>query len=103
MSLAEQIGRDVRSVFLNENDFARPVQWDGRDVNFAMLSHLDVVPAGEGWTSDPYTLTVDDTALRGRGVTDDKGPAIAALYAMAIARELYPDLPHGVRLWLGTA
>ena len=32
MSLAEQIGRDVRSVFLNENDFARPVQWDGRDV-----------------------------------------------------------------------
>ena len=32
MSLAEQIGRDIRSVFLNTNDFARPRNWNGQTV-----------------------------------------------------------------------
>ena len=100
---AEQIAHRLGFVTELRDDAVLTARWDGRDVNFAILCHLDVVPAGEGWTSDPYTLTVDDTALRGRGVTDDKGPAVAALYAMAAARELRGDLPHGVRLWLGSA
>lgn len=99
---AETIARRLGFVTEVRDDAVLTVQWDGRDVNFAMLCHLDVVPAGEGWTSEAFTLTVDD-ALHGRGVTDDKGPAVAALYAMAAARELRPDLPRGVRLWLGTA
>ena len=100
---AEAIAQRLGFVTEVRDDAVLTVQWDKRDVNFAMLAHLDVVPAGEGWTGDPFTLTVDSDALHGRGVTDDKGPVIAALHAMAIARELYPDLPHGVRLWLGTA
>ena len=100
---AETIAHKLGFVTEVRDDAVLTVQWDARDVNFAMLCHLDVVPAGEGWTREPYTLTVDETALHGRGVTDDKGPAIAALYAMAAARELGGDLPHGVRLWLGTA
>ena len=99
---AEAIARRLGFVTGVRDDAVLTVQWDERAVNFAMLCHLDVVPAGEGWSADPFTLTVDD-ALHGRGVTDDKGPAIAALYAMAAARELRPDLPQGVRLWLGTA
>ena len=100
---AEAIAQRLGFVTEVRDDAVLTVQWDKRDVNFAMLAHLDVVPAGEGWTGNPFTLTVDSDALHGRGVTDDKGPVIAALHAMAIARELYPDLPHGVRLWLGTA
>ena len=100
---AEAIAQRLGFVTEVRDDAVLTVQWDGRDVNFAILSHLDVVPAGEGWTTPPYTLTVEDTCIRGRGVTDDKGPAVAALYAMAAVRELYGDLPHGVRLWLGTA
>lgn len=100
---AEEIAQRLGFVTEVRDDAVLTVQWDGRDVNFAILGHLDVVPAGEGWTTDPYTLTVDGDALRGRGVTDDKGPAIAALYAMAAVRELRGDLPRGVRLWLGTA
>lgn len=48
----------------------------------AALCHLDVVPAGEGWQTDPFQLIMDGDHLIARGTSDDKGPAIAVLYAM---------------------
>ena len=47
----------------------------------AMIGHTDVVPEGTGWTYDPYSLTRKDGYLIGRGVLDDKGPTVLALYA----------------------
>lgn len=49
---------------------------------FGILCHLDVVPPGEGWDSDPFTLTIKDEKAYGRGTSDDKGPALAAFYAL---------------------
>ncbi|MGM0215986.1 Sapep family Mn(2+)-dependent dipeptidase [Enterococcus sp. AZ109] len=37
--------------------------------------HLDVVPPGNGWDTDPFTLVKKDDVLFGRGVYDNKGPA----------------------------
>lgn len=56
----------------------------GQGKEFAILAHLDVVPAGGGWTHEPFGGEVDYEAKRiwGRGAMDDKGPAICALYAM---------------------
>lgn len=68
----------------------------------AMLAHVDVVAPGDGWESDPFTVTEKGGALYGRGTSDDKGPALAALYAMAAASELNPEL-KGCRLILGSA
>lgn len=70
-----------------------------------ILVHLDVV--GEGalseWDTDPYTLTIkDDGCAYGRGAIDDKGPVVAALYAMICVRELGIPLAHGARLIMGT-
>ena len=48
----------------------------------AVLGHLDVVPAGDGWTCDPFGGEIKDGKIWGRGTTDDKGPTIAALYAL---------------------
>ena len=48
---------------------------------FAMVCHLDVVPAGDGWVSDPFTLTVKDGKYFGRGIIDDKGPAAACFFS----------------------
>lgn len=48
----------------------------------AALCHLDVVPAGDGWETDPFTPVLLDDRLVARGASDDKGPAIAVLYAM---------------------
>ena len=49
-----------------------------------IIGHLDVVPAEEsdGWTFPPFTPSVHDGKIFGRGSIDDKGPVIASLYAM---------------------
>ncbi len=76
----------------------------GDDPKLGILAHLDVVPEGEGWLHDPYQMTYDPETdkLIGRGTSDDKGPAVAALYAMRAVKELGIALPSGVRLILGT-
>lgn len=53
----------------------------------AVLTHVDVVPAGEGWSTEPYELTVKDGRLWGRGVVDDKGPAVVALYCLKALKD----------------
>ncbi len=49
---------------------------------FAFNTHMDVVPAGDGWSSDPFVLTEADGRLYGRGACDCKGPLAAMLEAM---------------------
>lgn len=66
-----------------------------------VLTHLDVVPAGPDWLHEPYRCTFKDGKLIGRGVADDKGPAVAALYAMRCLHELAVPMVHSVRLVLG--
>ena len=67
-----------------------------------ILAHLDIVDVGDGWDTDPLKVTLKDGKLFGRGVVDNKGPSIAAMYAMYCVRELYPDLSHGVQVILGS-
>ncbi len=68
-----------------------------------ILAHLDVVGEGDGWETDPYTAVEKDGCLYGRGTDDDKGPAVAAMYAMACVREVAGgELKKNVRLILGT-
>lgn len=66
-----------------------------------MLCHLDVVPAGDGWTKDPWGGEIADGKLYGRGTMDDKGPAVAALHAMRAVREAGIPMKDGVKLILG--
>jgi succinyl-diaminopimelate desuccinylase len=51
---------------------------------FAFNTHTDVVPAGEGWSSDPFTLRERDGKLFGRGACDAKGPLAAMIEAMRL-------------------
>lgn len=74
----------------------------GGEPALAILTHLDVVPAGDGWSSDPFTLTRDGDKLVGRGAIDDKGPAVAAVFALRAIKELGIPLKNGVRLIFGT-
>jgi len=55
-----------------------------------VYNHLDVQPASretEPWTSDPFVFTKDGDRYLGRGTTDDKGPALTALFGIRAARE----------------
>jgi succinyl-diaminopimelate desuccinylase len=57
--------------------------------HFAFAGHLDVVPPGAGWTSDPFEPEVRGTLLHGRGAVDMKG-SIAAFVAAAARRSDHP-------------
>ena len=67
----------------------------------AILAHLDVVPTGDGWSRDPFGAQRIDGRVYGRGTSDDKGPAVAALYAMRAVKEAGVPLRRKVRLILG--
>lgn len=66
-----------------------------------ILAHLDVVPVGDGWTVEPFGGLVKDGKIYGRGTSDDKGPAISALFAMRAVKEAGIPLKRKVRLILG--
>lgn len=66
-----------------------------------IVGHLDVVPEGTGWDDDPYSGIVKEGRLYGRGTTDNKGPMVAALYAMKAVKESGAPLKDTVRLIYG--
>jgi len=97
MEMCEGYGFSVKNyenhaVTADMNDFEPGVD---------ILAHMDVVGEGDGWDTDPYVPTEKDGILYGRGTSDDKGPAVAALYAMRAIKELGIPLTKNVRLILG--
>ena len=66
-----------------------------------ILVHLDVVPAGEGWTYPPFACTRANGILYGRGVSDDKGPALACIYAMKELLDSGIPLNRRIRIIFG--
>ena len=103
MLRAEAIARRMGFVTKISDDSCLTAEYGDRPAKLCLLAHLDVVDAGEGWTYPPYALTVTEDRIYGRGVADDKGPAIALLYAMQAARAVCPELPYSPQAWLGTA
>lgn len=68
----------------------------------AMICHVDVVPAGAGWTVEPFAVTRREGWLMGRGVLDDKGPAMVALHAVNCLKQAGERLPYTLRMLFGT-
>ena len=69
--------------YLNEltDSILKLVAEIGEGEPFGILGHLDVMPVGKGWTKNPWGEIVDGV-IYGRGVMDDKGPMLAAMYAV---------------------
>jgi len=100
LKIAEELG--FRSV--NVDNYAGHVEYGEGGKLYAVLGHLDVVPEGdiERWTSNPFELVIRDGKMYGRGVSDDKGPSIGALFALKIASELVDKPKNRVRVIFGT-
>ncbi len=77
------------------------VDYGTGDEMLMIMAHLDVVPAGPAWSSDPFAPEIRNGRLYGRGVVDDKGPAVCALYALSAVREAGVPLRRRVRILLG--
>ena len=84
LTLADFLGFETK----NYDGYAGEVIF-GKGKEFAILAHLDVVPAGSGWEHDPFGGEIDNINKRiwGRGAMDDKGPAIIALYALKALKD----------------
>ena len=68
-----------------------------------VLAHLDVVPASKDWTvTQPFEPKIVDGRIYGRGTADDKGPAVALLYALRAIKELGIPMKRSVRIVLGS-
>ena len=71
------------------------------DRYLATITHLDVVPTGDGWEHDPFTMREREGWIIGRGVLDDKGPSVLCLYALKYLKERGVPLKYPVRALLG--
>ena len=67
-----------------------------------IIGHLDVVPAGSGWDSNPFEPEIRNGNLYARGASDDKGPTVACYYALKILKELNLPLSKKIRFIVGT-
>lgn len=90
----------------NWNHYLGIVQLEMSDETVArkldILTHLDVVPGGSGWTkTKPFDMIVEGETVYGRGTADDKGPSLAAIYALCAVKEKNIPLKGTVRLVLG--
>ncbi len=82
LTLAERLGFQTK----NYDNYVGEVVF-GEGEPFAVLAHLDVVPAGQGWNTPPFEGVLKEGKIFGRGTMDDKGPAICALFAMKALKD----------------
>ncbi|TCW37976.1 succinyl-diaminopimelate desuccinylase [Laceyella sacchari] len=97
-----QLGEKDGFLTKNVDGYAGHIEYGEGEELIGLISHIDVVPAGEGWTSPPYEPEVRGGKLYARGAIDDKGPTMAAYYALKIVKELGLPLSKRVRLIIGT-
>ena len=72
----------------NVDNYAGHFEFGEGEEVLGIFAHMDVVPAGSGWDTDPYTPTIKDGRLYARGASDDKGPTTACYYGLKIIKEL---------------
>jgi succinyl-diaminopimelate desuccinylase len=97
LALGEQDGFRTR----NLEGYAGYIEF-GQGEEVAVLVHVDVVPAGEGWTTPPFSPDIRDGKIFARGAIDDKGPALAAYFAFRMVRDSGLPLSKRVRFIIGT-
>lgn len=85
----------------NLSGYAGHLEYGEGEETIGVLVHLDVVPAGDGWRYPPFSATVAEGKIFGRGAIDDKGPAIAAMYALKALKDSGVKLGKKIRIIFG--
>ena len=99
---AEAMIADAGFAAKNHDHYVVTGDMNEGETRLGILAHLDIVPVGPGWTRPPLTLTREGNFLYGRGAADNKGPAVAVLWAMKCLKELGVPLRYNCRLILGS-
>ncbi len=98
-------GQEILSKYgfdsLNDDNYVITADLNDKETELGILAHLDIVPTGDGWKKPPLEMREDETKIYGRGTADDKGPALAAFYAMRCLKELGVELNKNCKIILG--
>ncbi|GEK88786.1 succinyl-diaminopimelate desuccinylase [Alkalibacterium putridalgicola] len=98
LKLGERDGFETKNV----DNWAGHIEYGDGDQLMGVLAHVDVVPTGTGWETDPFEPVIKDGRLYARGSSDDKGPGVAAYYALKMIKELDLPVSKKVRFIIGT-
>ncbi|MDX1763249.1 MAG: M20/M25/M40 family metallo-hydrolase, partial [bacterium] len=84
VKMLKELGAEAESVATDGNPVVMAsLGNDSTHPTVLIYNHLDVQPADPSeWEHDPFSLTITKDRYIGRGATDDKGPALTALYAV---------------------
>ena len=78
LDLGEKLGFRTKNI----DGYCGYIEFGEGDELLGIIGHLDVVPEGSDWTYPPFSGTISDGKIFGRGAIDDKGPVVSSLYAM---------------------
>ena len=97
MDLAKKLGFKAE----NFDNYAIHIDMGEGKETLGILAHVDVVPEGDNWTYPPYSGTIADGKIFGRGTLDDKGTAVISLFAMKAIADSGIKLNKKIRMILG--
>lgn len=95
------LGQKMGFKTVNIEDVCVYIEYGEGEELFACLCHLDVVPRDGIWKRDESSW-IEDGCIFGRGSSDDKGPAVASLYALKVLKDNNIKLNRRIRLIVGT-
>ncbi len=96
LDIATRMGFSVKNY---ENYIGEITYGEGEEIG--IIGHLDVVPAGEGWNTNPYELTKIGDTYYARGTADDKAPMLLVLYALKALKDSGKPVNKKFRLFVG--
>ncbi len=102
LDFALQVCADAGMTVKDVDGYAAHAEFGQGEELIGVLSHVDVVPEGDGWSTPPYAAEIVDGKIVARGAIDDKGPTMAAIFAARIVKELGLPLSKRVRMIFGT-
>lgn len=97
-----QLAKGDGFITKNIKNYAAHIEYGkGKDI-LGVLCHLDVVPTGDNWSNPPFDPIVKDGKLFARGAVDDKGPTMAAYFALKFLKQIEFEPSKRIRIILGT-
>lgn len=100
LEYALNLGKNLGFVTKNIDGYCGYIEFGEGEKLIGIVGHLDVVPSGDGWNTPPFEATIKENKIFGRGAIDDKGPVVAALYAMKAIKDTQ-KVNRRIRLILG--
>lgn len=98
LEIGEKLGFKTKNI----DNYIGYVEYGEGEDYVGILGHLDVVPVGEGWKCPPFSGCIKDGKMYGRGVLDNKGPILSALYALYAIKQSGLKINKPVRVIFGT-